>query len=240
MDAKHPFAFQCKCCYGGRSSGSYRMQFSHCSDEEARRRQRRLDINEDARRGLAYRVFEPSAPTPIGIDPRALAVELRRPPLATPPASEDALDALVCKGSSEEKAWPFDYEFIDVCAEGRAKLRAIVGDGQAFRRLLGRSDLTAICGRILHLVNEPVPPDETGTEEFEQWEKEEATRAEKTREILQACSWAKSPEEEKMVCANALIADGNLVMAACTRGNAVPYTLGAGTGSKGTAMYQMK
>ena len=42
------------------------------------------------------------------------------------------------------------------------------------------------------------------------------------------------------VCRNGIIADWNPVMAACTAGNAVPLTLGAGSASKSTAMYSIK
>ena len=42
------------------------------------------------------------------------------------------------------------------------------------------------------------------------------------------------------VCRNGIIADWNPVMAACTAGNAVPLTLGAGSASKATAMYSIK
>ena len=37
-----------------------------------------------------------------------------------------------------------------------------------------------------------------------------------------------------------IIADWNVLMAACTAGNAVPLTLGAGSASKATAMYSIK
>ena len=42
------------------------------------------------------------------------------------------------------------------------------------------------------------------------------------------------------VCRNGIIADWNPVMAACTAGNAVPLSLGAGSASKATAMYSIK
>ena len=42
------------------------------------------------------------------------------------------------------------------------------------------------------------------------------------------------------VCRNGIIADWNPVMAACTAGNAVPLTLGAGSASKATAMYSVR
>ena len=54
------------------------------------------------------------------------------------------------------------------------------------------------------------------------------------RQLLNA--WG-SPE---FVCRNGIIADWNPVMAACTAGNAVPLTLGAGSASKATAMYSVR
>ena len=54
------------------------------------------------------------------------------------------------------------------------------------------------------------------------------------RLLLEA--WA----SEEMACRNGKVADFNTVMAGCTGGNSVPYHLGAGSGSKGAAMYQIK
>ena len=39
---------------------------------------------------------------------------------------------------------------------------------------------------------------------------------------------------------NGIIVDFSRVLSGCTKGNAVPYTLGAGQGSKGASMYQIK
>ena len=43
-----------------------------------------------------------------------------------------------------------------------------------------------------------------------------------------------------MICRNGSIADFSLVLSGCTRGNAVPLTLGAGQGSKSASLYQIK
>ena len=44
----------------------------------------------------------------------------------------------------------------------------------------------------------------------------------------------------KLACASGLVADFSPVIAGCTRGNAMICALGAGTGSKATALYQIK
>ncbi len=46
--------------------------------------------------------------------------------------------------------------------------------------------------------------------------------------------------DETLVCRNGSIADYSLVLSGCTRGNAVPLTLGAGQGSKSASLYQIK
>ena len=147
----------------------------------------------------------------------------------------------VARSTKLTAAWPFSDEANDTRAEGRVALRAVLEEGQSFRALLDRDDLAALHRRLQGLAAEPVVRvDADDAHEWEQGELREARRADETLECLQAFGWARRPEDEKMVCANASIADASLVLSGCVRGNAVPYTLGAGNGSKGTAMYQMK
>jgi hypothetical protein len=46
--------------------------------------------------------------------------------------------------------------------------------------------------------------------------------------------------DDALTCQNGVVADFSLVLSGCTRGNAVPLQLGAGQGSKGASLYQIK
>ena len=96
------------------------------------------------------------------------------------------------------------------------------------RRLLERDDCATLRRRTEALTI--VPEDEVAA----------AANEDAARRLLEEWSWSSCAHGVKMICANGDLADASMVLSGCVRGNAVPYTLGAGAASKGSAMYQMK
>ena len=101
-------------------------------------------------------------------------------------------------------------------------------DARRRAKLLARDDLALLRSHLERLAEEPVAP--CGAEGADARSRPSAGR--KTlRKLLLA--WRSS----EVWCRNGIIADFSLVLSGCTKGNAVPYTLGAGAGAKATSMY---
>ena len=132
---------------------------------------------------------------------------------------------------------PLAVEHQPVVANARAMLRRLVAPGQPLRTVLHSGDCCELRHAIYKLAEEPRPePEEPAAAEA--YRTEAGVRARALFDLLAEWTW--SPSGAKMACRNGLIADYNIVMAGCVRGNAVPYSLGAGAGSKAGAMYQIK
>ena len=117
--------------------------------------------------------------------------------------------------------------------QARLCLERLIAPGQKLRRLLERPELRAAFERVQALCAKP--RDCFAIEDdVDQIQAAERKRADELRMLLGA--WA-CPE---MACYNARIADYNMVVSGCLGSNSVPYSLGAGTGSKGASMYQIK
>lgn len=100
------------------------------------------------------------------------------------------------------------------------------------------------CSKVAKPARPAPPSDGADVAELEvRREKRDARCRAELFNLLNLWSWA-DPNDPKhdcvMPCRNGLIADFTTVLSGCTKGNAVPYTLGAGAGSKAGAMYQIK
>ena len=132
---------------------------------------------------------------------------------------------------------PLAVEHKHVVAIARNMLRQLVAPGQPLRKVLHSGDFCELRHAIYGLAEEP-PPEPTEAAEAEAYRSKEGARARALFDLLAEWTWSSSGA--KMACRNGLIADYNLVNAGCVRGNSVPYSLGAGAGSKAGAMYQIK
>lgn len=132
---------------------------------------------------------------------------------------------------------PLAVEHIGHVAAARTVLRQLVAPGQPLRKVLHSGDCCELRNTIYGLAEEPLPePAEAAAAEA--YRRKESERATALFDLLTEWTW--SPSGVKMACRNGLIADYNIAMAGCVRGNAVPYSLGAGAGSKAGSMYQIK
>jgi hypothetical protein len=103
-------------------------------------------------------------------------------------------------------------------------LRDMITENQEFVDVLAAPELHLVRARLMKLTEEPTDI-----------ESEDAVQSTSMLvQILEA--WT----ENKVTCRNSIIADFSLVLSGCTRGNAVPYSLGAGQGSKSASLYQIK
>ena len=218
---------RCRCCFAGGALSSSTMS--------AATEQTLLD--EAARRDLFYTLKEPSE-RPVCDDDRVLTVDLQRRVLPLP-GDESPLASLVRDGR------PGGGGIGAVGAVGgagdearRARLSQLLQPSEplgaallAHRRTeLDESEhdaLGALRQRLVELCAEPPGADAD----------EAALERDARREAALSNLFA---QWGGMSCRNAIIADFNICLSGCIRGNAVPYSLGAGAGSKGAAMYQIK
>ena len=161
----------------------------------------------------------------------------------------NVLAELVVEATAKRRPYPFveqavldsckldPLEHPDVVAEARATLRCLVAPDQPLGKVLRSGDFCELRNRIRVLAMEPLPAP-TDAEKVADYKLGEKRRAKEMLLLLEQWTW--SSTGEKMACRNGLIADFNLVNAGCVRGNSVPYSLGAGAGSKSGAMYQIK
>jgi hypothetical protein len=215
------------------ANGTVQYRCEHCyadgalhpstPDDEAVRRS-------DDERMLLFTAKEPAAREGRR-DRRALVVELQR---RCPPrpderlrmeqgegieAVDDELEAFVKKVSNTHKPRVFPAT-PEGDRDAHATLARMVAPGQRLAALLEEDGLQAL-GKKLRELAEP-PMGASGDAAARQ------TRGEEVRALLHA--W------QGMTCRNGIIADWNEALAACTGGNAVPYHLGAGMGSKAASM----
>ena len=116
-------------------------------------------------------------------------------------------------------------------------LRRLIAPGQPLRKVLHSGDFCELRHKIYELAEEQ-SAEPTEAAEVEAYRRKQRARGTALLNLLGEWTW--SSIGEKMACRNGLIADYNIVLAGCVRGNAVPYTLGAGAGSKAGSMYQIK
>ena len=162
---------------------------------------------EDARRDLYYTAAHPTPRAAVGEDFRVLQVDLQRKLL---PTLHHVKLALAAGSDSPEAA-----------AGLRKVLREMITENAEFVYLLEAPELHLVRTRLMTLTEEP-------TEIHD----EDAVKSASTLvRILRA--WT----EKEFTCRNSIIADFSLVLSGCTRGNAVPYTMGAGIASKAASMY---
>lgn len=170
----------------------------------------------------ACRCVEPEPSPSCGEDERALAEHLRRRLLAT---TTDELAALVARARANRNL----VQFTDA-DEARQTMKRVLADGQPFWRasshsLTWRSSGPG-CKHLLQIHRCPAPHKMAMAPI-----KRSAERVRLLKTVLHA--WA-NPE---MVCAYGITADFSDVLSGCSKGNAVPYSLGAGAGSKGCSVY---
>ena len=134
-------------------------------------------------------------------------------------AADDELEALVNAVGKTRKPRVFPAT-PEGDRDAHATLARMVAPGQPLAALLEQDGLQAL-RKKLHELAEP-PIDASGDDAARQ------TRGEEVRNLLDA--W------QGMTCRNGIVADWSEALAACTGGNAVPYHLGAGMGSKAAAM----
>ena len=131
---------------------------------------------------------------------------------------EDPLD-------TQMQAWPFGRTVSPFDAQ--CTLRKLVDVNQKLGRLLARTEFTVLRKSIMELAYGSVS---TGDRDAEV----DAADPEAARRLIRA--WA----NQETICLNGIVADFSKVLTGCTKGNAVPLTLGAGAASKSTSMYQIK
>ena len=212
-------------------------------------------VKADAQRDICYTAHVPSAAGAARRDDRILAVELRRrlvptdgdeaPPTSQlaaeqppaqvegaqqPPTSEpyvDLLAAFVKRARAAALAGsPLSFTKEEMSdAEVRSTIRSFSSTGQKFCSLLARADFRALRDRLDEDCADP-----SADAELAQVEK----RMRRLRNLLEQLA------ASEMTCRNGRMADFSIYIAGCTNGNAVPYDLGAGEGSKGAAMYEIK
>ena len=123
--------------------------------------------------------------------------------------------------------------------EARSTLRGLVAEGQKLHRLLSKPEFEALREHIQGLVAKPSsPPGDVDEATRIAHELKEATRAEQTFKALDELTW--SDQMGPMACMNGRLGDFTTIFSGCTKGNTAPYSLGAGTGSRAAAMYNVR
>ena len=221
----------CRCCH---ADGAL-------SDVTLSAEQKAAKLNAAAsRRDLYYTVHVP-CPVPAGAtDESALAVELRRslqppppsplpsrPPSPPPSPSQspsllpEIVASLECDDSAlaallREAVEAGRAKECSSGAEARAVLKGLLAEEEPLGKLFrAEPSLSFARAKLDELIADELK-DQTA------------------REIVSMLS---NPE---LACVQGVIADFSEIVAGCTKGNAMICSLGAGTGSKATAMYQIK
>ena len=237
---QHGLRCRCRLCY---ADGAL-------SDESlsTKERQEAL-VDADNKHELFHTAHEPTRLSADATkDHRSLAVDVRRRVMPArrvdgdPPDVHD--DTINDDGSVNEHAkllqesvnarQALDFpEGAEGDKQARLCLERLIAPGQKLHWLLDRPELRAASERIEALCAEP--RDCYAIEEdVDKIQAAERKRADELRRLLG--KWV-CPE---MACYNARIADYCTVVSGCLGSNSVPYSLGAGTGSKGASMYQIK
>ena len=209
----------CRCCHadGARDDRSL----------DAATRQQRL-VTEANRRSLYYTVHEPSPRPPGGRDDRTLALELARPLLPEPRGAAPkpgALEKLV-RDSRDGRRPTFQTP-----SDGRRCLREVTAGTEPLGLLLAHPELSLLRSTLAELAAEPMAVDAApAAEDADQ----QLRRDKRLRAVLEALT------DPSIGCRQGRVVDCSVVVAGCCRGNAMLCSLGAGAGSKSTAMYQIK
>ena len=196
-------------------------------------------LEADQKRDLYYTVAAPTLRAETGDDARVLAIDIKRGPLAT----LDRVKTALAEGVTSEY----------IANLRRVLLETITGDG-TLPRLLEKPELKLVRDRLMELTTLPISgeddvkvilstllqylclissshPSQLFIKHYP-WHKLQGSTT--LLSILRA--WT----ADTLTCRNSIIADYSLVLSGCTRGNAVPYSLGAGSGSKSASLYQIK
>ena len=172
------------------------------------------------------------------------AMEVDEP--VEPVLAPEELEQLVAESTRQRAPWSklrrdTGLEGRQLFAKARATMCRLVGPTQKLGRLLDRTDFAALRHRIEQLAAEPsTEVEESAGEDFE---RKERRRMDELIGVLDDWTWKGVDAVKRpcvMACRNAIIADFTMVLAGCVKSNAVPLHLGAGTGSKAAAMYQIK
>ena len=127
----------------------------------------------------------------------------------------------------------------ETVARARATLRRLVARGQPLRNVLDSGDFAdGLWDEIQKCLRESEQSSEDADGAVARHENAQHKSLDPLFDLLR--SWTYASASEAMACRNGLVADYCEVLAGCVRGNAVPYSLGGGAGSKAGAMYQIK
>ena len=218
----------CRCCYAGGALDDM-LDLDEASRTE-------LLANEAIQRDIHYKLHEPSELPDTEVDGRALALELKRPLLPEPRGTlqqdeefdGSALAALVRNARDRRRRnWTSPVA-------ARECLRELIAQDQPLGRLLQVPELELLRNKLLGMTAEPMEVDQPMDGEEAHKKKTEEHTPHSVLGVLEALS------DPHTGCRQGIVADYNIVFAGCTRGNAMIATLGAGSGSKGSALYQAK
>ena len=217
------YPISCRLCHAGGA-------LDEMSDMSHAERQVNL-AREAERRDLHYTLHAPSEHKGDGPDKRMLALDIKRPMLPEPRnVSEDdesydtSVLARFVRDNRDRR--PSLGSVLD-------DLRQMIAADQPLGRLLQQPELALLSKKIEAITAEPMEVEDVTEEEQGNRQEDLKKREEAAGKVLGALKGLTG-------CRQGKIADYNLIFAGCTRGNAMILSLGAGAGSKATAMYQIK
>ena len=235
-------SIRCPCCYAGGALSDPKLSPEQRADAL---------IAADSKHELFHTAHDPSSLDACGgPDHRVLVVDMRRRLMPAIKAadderpevhddrfnnngSENAHAKLLQQVAREERRTLEFPEGPEGDEAARVCLKRLLAPGEKLRELLEKDENRSHRQRVEGLLT--LPRDcYTVDEDVDRIQASERKRVDELRSLLRKLV---CPD---MVCHNRRIADHCLVVSGCLGSNAVPYSLGAGAGSKATSMYNVR